>query len=190
MSNGKTIYNDEQLYYSLTYEDMVRIFKLINDYQYRNLNIELGDLKLQIDKSGVNSIEKDDDIQASSSTSSSEEQKEKAVPEIEESTVLNHNKENLDETEDNSEKSDIEMDGFVPVHTSIAGVFYEAPSPGEEPFVMVGSKVKKGDELGLIEVMKLFNSINAPCDGVIKEIHVEDQSVVNVEDVLMVIEPI
>jgi len=191
MSKTKINYYEEKLYYSLTYKDMVRIFELIDDYKYTNLNIELGDLKLQIDKSGIGGSKEEDDNQVVSSSSNKEEQKVKSNIEIESDVDQTDTENSLDDIKekDNNERNMTEKDGDIPVKTSITGVFYAAPSPEEGPFVDVGSKVSKGDELGLIEVMKLFNSINAPCDGIIKEIRVENEGVVNVDDVLMVIEP-
>src|SRR5699024_6172474 len=83
MSKTKINYYEEKLYYSLTYKDMVRIFELIDDYKYTNLNIELGDLKLQIDKSGIGGSKEEDDNQVVSSSSNKEEQKVKSNIEIE-----------------------------------------------------------------------------------------------------------
>lgn len=60
------------------------------------------------------------------------------------------------------------------VTAPLAGIFYRAPKPGEDPFVEVGSKVKKGDTVGLIEAMKIINEIPAPCDGTVADILIED----------------
>ena len=60
------------------------------------------------------------------------------------------------------------------VTAPLAGIFYRAPKPGEDPFVEVGSKVKKGDTVGLIEAMKIINEIPAPCDGTVTDILIED----------------
>lgn len=188
MSTDKKNFNNEKLSYSLTYEDMVQILKLVDDYQFRNLNIELGDLKLKVDKKGVSNRNTNEDMQTNfPSTLNEKEQADKDTPKEETAELSDHSEENINEAETITDEK--EMDGTVSVQASITGVFYRSPSPGEEPYVTVGSEVKKGDEVGLVEVMKLFNTINAPCDGVIKEILVEDESVVNVEDILMIIEP-
>ena len=60
----------------------------------------------------------------------------------------------------------------------MVGVFYAAPAPGNEPYVRVGSAVKKGDVICVIEAMKLLNEINCDQDGEIVEICAEDGSVV------------
>lgn len=71
------------------------------------------------------------------------------------------------------------------VEAPLVGTFYVAPSPEEAPFVTVGSEVKKGDVVGIIEAMKLMNEITAPCDGVIETINVENGQMVEYHQVLM-----
>lgn len=64
------------------------------------------------------------------------------------------------------------------VKSPIVGTFYEASSPGEEPFVKIGSKVKVGDTLCIIEAMKLMNEITSEVDGEIVEILVKNEEMV------------
>jgi len=56
----------------------------------------------------------------------------------------------------------------------MVGSFYRASSPDSSPFVDVGSTVKKGDVLCIIEAMKLLNEIESDHDGIIKKILVEN----------------
>jgi acetyl-CoA carboxylase biotin carboxyl carrier protein len=60
------------------------------------------------------------------------------------------------------------------VKSPIVGTFYRAPAPGAKPFVEVGSRVKKGDVLCIIEAMKIMNEIKSDVDGVVEEILVEN----------------
>lgn len=60
----------------------------------------------------------------------------------------------------------------------MVGVFYSAPSPDDAPFVKVGQSVKKGEQLCIIEAMKIMNPIEATQDGVIEEILVKNGDVV------------
>ena len=62
------------------------------------------------------------------------------------------------------------------INSPMVGTFYRAPSPGAKPFVDVGSKVKAGDTVCIIEAMKLLNEIEAETDGVIREVLVENGS--------------
>ena len=61
----------------------------------------------------------------------------------------------------------------VVVEAQIAGTFYRAPSPDDEPFV------KKGDTLGLMEAMKMMSNVVAPIDGIVAEIPVENSTLVS-----------
>ncbi len=58
------------------------------------------------------------------------------------------------------------------------GVFYAASSPDSEPFVKIGSKIKKGDVLCIVEAMKLMNEITSEVDGEIVDILVNNGQVV------------
>lgn len=64
------------------------------------------------------------------------------------------------------------------ITASIIGTFYDKPAPDEESFVTIGTKVKKGDVLCIIESMKLMNEIKAPFDCVITSIYVDNEEVV------------
>jgi acetyl-CoA carboxylase biotin carboxyl carrier protein len=64
-------------------------------------------------------------------------------------------------------------DGIV-VTAAMHGVFHRAPAPGTEPFVSTGGSVVRGQQLCILEAMKLFNTVAAPQDGVVATIHVEN----------------
>lgn len=72
----------------------------------------------------------------------------------------------------------------------LVGIFYEAPSPESAPFVQVGTKVKEGDTLCVIEAMKTMNEICATTDGIITTIYVQNEEVVGVDTPLFCIEEI
>lgn len=77
----------------------------------------------------------------------------------------------------------------VPVTAPTLGTFYRAPKPGAPPFTQLGARVATGDELCLIEVMKLFTSVRAPCDGVISAILASDGDLVEHGQALLRIMP-
>ena len=64
-------------------------------------------------------------------------------------------------------------EGFV-VKAPMVGTFYRAPSPGAEPYVEVGSLVKAGDTLCIIEAMKLLNEIETERAGTVKAILIDN----------------
>lgn len=71
------------------------------------------------------------------------------------------------------------------VTAPMVGVFYTAPAPGDEPFVHVGSKVKAGETLCIIEAMKVLNEVTAEADGEVLEICVADGDLVEFGSCLM-----
>ena len=71
------------------------------------------------------------------------------------------------------------------VTAPMGGVFYAAPAPGDEPFVHVGSKVKAGETLCIIEAMKVLNEVTAEADGEVLEICVADGDLVEFGSCLM-----
>lgn len=76
--------------------------------------------------------------------------------------------------------------GTVP--SPMVGTAYRRPSPDAKPFVDVGSVVKAGEKIILVEAMKTFNDIVAPRDGTVTAIFVEDGTPVEYGEPLMVIE--
>lgn len=64
------------------------------------------------------------------------------------------------------------------VESPLVGVAYLAPGPDKPAFVAVGDTVKKGQTLLIVEAMKVMNEIPAPHDGVITEVLVDNQEVV------------
>ncbi len=79
--------------------------------------------------------------------------------------------------------------GHNTVRAPMVGTAFRRPAPGEEPFVEVGSLVEKGAPLCLIEVMKLFTTIEAPVAGTIAAIHMEDATLVEFDQILFAIKP-
>jgi len=69
----------------------------------------------------------------------------------------------------------------------MVGVYYAAPAPGADPFVRVGSKVKKGETLCIIEAMKVMNEVAAESDGEVLSINAKDGELVEYGSCLMTI---
>lgn len=75
------------------------------------------------------------------------------------------------------------------VTAPMVGTFYRRPAPDEDAFVEIGQKVEAGDPLCLIEVMKLYTTINTEIAGTVAEILPENGAMVEHGQVLFVIEP-
>jgi acetyl-CoA carboxylase biotin carboxyl carrier protein len=75
------------------------------------------------------------------------------------------------------------------VNSPIVGTFYRSASPDSPPFCEVGSRVKEGQVLCIIEAMKLMNEIESDIDGVIVEIFPQNAQAVEFGEPLFAIRP-
>ena len=91
--------------------------------------------------------------------------------------------------QETTESVNLENDNQVIVKSPIIGTFYRKPSPDKPSFVEVGQNVAKGDVLCVIEAMKLFNEIESDFAGKIVKILVDDQSPVEFDQPLFIIDP-
>lgn len=78
---------------------------------------------------------------------------------------------------------------YVTIKSPIIGTFYRKPSPDKPMFVEVGTDVKEGDVLCVIEAMKLFNEIESEISGKIVKILVDDSSPVEFDQPLFLVDP-
>ena len=70
----------------------------------------------------------------------------------------------------------------------MVGTAYHSPAPGADPFVKVGTAVKEGDTVMIVEAMKTMNQIPSPVSGVVTAILVEDGQPVEFGEQLLMIE--
>ena len=83
------------------------------------------------------------------------------------------------------ENKEAEKEGnYKIVKSPMVGTFYSKSSPDAKPYVQVGSKVKKGDILCIVEAMKLMNEIESEFDGEVVEVCVSDGEMVDISGLL------
>jgi acetyl-CoA carboxylase biotin carboxyl carrier protein len=75
------------------------------------------------------------------------------------------------------------------IKSPMIGTFYRSSNPDSPPFCSVGDKITKGQTVGMIEAMKLFNEIESEVSGTILKVMVENSSPVEYDQVLFVVEP-
>ncbi len=75
------------------------------------------------------------------------------------------------------------------VRSPIVGTFYQAPDPGSAPFVAVGDSVAEGQQIGIVEAMKLMNRIDADMAGKVVEILAPDATPVEYDSPLIALDP-
>ena len=76
----------------------------------------------------------------------------------------------------------------IVIKSPIVGTAYLAPEPGAKKFVEIGKKIKKGDNVMIVEAMKTMNHITSTSDGVVKEVCVEDGQPIEFGQKLVVLE--
>lgn len=76
------------------------------------------------------------------------------------------------------------------VRSPIVGTFYRAQAPGEPPFVAIGGTVEPDTVVGIVEAMKLMNRVTAGHAGVVRSILVPDNSPVEFDQPLVVLDPL
>ena len=81
-------------------------------------------------------------------------------------------------TTDSNRESQEKKAGGIYIESPMVGTFYAAPAEDKEAFVSVGDVVKKGQTVGIVEAMKLMNEIEAECDGIVEEILVKNEQLV------------
>jgi acetyl-CoA carboxylase biotin carboxyl carrier protein len=79
--------------------------------------------------------------------------------------------------------------GMVAVRAPNLGTFYRAPKPGAPAYVEVGQAIEADTEVCLIEVMKLFTPVKSGVKGTVRQIVVNDGTMVEYEQILVIIEP-
>jgi acetyl-CoA carboxylase biotin carboxyl carrier protein len=80
-------------------------------------------------------------------------------------------------------------DGLHRVCAPMIGTFYHAPEPGTPPFVSVGDTVAPGQQIGILEVMKMMSAVQADIAGTVREILVPDGGPVEYQQPLVAVEP-
>ncbi|MEH7414408.1 biotin/lipoyl-containing protein [Neobacillus drentensis] len=167
----------------LNENDVETITTLIDKLEaspFNYLKLENQDLKIVIGKNGVTETVQTSgqpNVQASVQTPAAIEQ---VVSEarLEAAPALEVPEQ---ETEDAEAKQAANTEeNIVTINAATTGIFYAQPEPGADPYVKVGDTVQEDSTVGLIEIMKVYSAISAGVAGVITEIHVESDDLVEV----------
>jgi acetyl-CoA carboxylase biotin carboxyl carrier protein len=129
---------------SLTARDIAEIAKLLDSSHFSSLDLQMGEFRLRIRRDGGWSGRADDDEPAPAARPAEPE----APPPL-------------------GQEAGAARAGEVDVPAPLLGNFYEAPRPGDPPFVQPGDTVDPETTIGIIEVMKLMNPIRAGVSGTV-----------------------
>lgn len=161
----------------LRYEEVAELVRIIDSSSCAELILDTADLKLVVRRHGAGTQSPPSTTeQPSPVTMQKPAAAEPATPPAQQAA----------ETQD-PRGVDVGVTRTI-VEAPMIGTFYRAPSPGAAPFVEPESRIKAGDPLCLIEVMKLYTTIYAPVDGVVREICAGDGGLVEYGQALFVIE--
>lgn len=144
---------------SLTARDIAEITRLLEDSSFDELDIEIDGLKIHLRRSGA-AAAASAPVPATTST--------RPAPAMVKAA---------------------EDPALVAVRAPLLGTFYRAPKPGAPPFVEVGVEVEPDTIIGIIEVMKLMNTVRAGTRGKVSEIRALDGSLVEYGETLLSIDP-
>ncbi len=156
---------------SLSHEDVVRIIQLLDASHFDELSLEAEGVKLNIRRNGAGdgSASTRSTVQSPAVSTANP-----AVPALTPIVPLQSSATNA---------------GLIEVKAPMLGAFYGAPKPGADPFVSPGSVITKDTVIGIIEVMKLMNSVSAGVEGTVVETLVSDGDLVEFDQVLMRVRP-
>ena len=159
---------------TLSFRDIAEILKAIDDSSADEINIEVEGLRLSVSKRGAHTPHTQSNSEAAS------------VSELPKTTQSDTHSAPA-ETSKPPPAEPLAPSGHEIVRAPMVGTFYSKPSPEEPPFVEVGSTVSKGDAVCLIEVMKLYTTIESTTDGEIVSIFTEDGCLVEFDQPLFLI---
>ena len=158
----------------LSFKDVAEILKIVDASDCEEVILEVEGTRLVVRKGQNNGAASTSSV--GTTTTAAPASAEQPVP--------------AQSTEGTSDAATVNIDdGLVAVRSPMVGTTYRRPAPDEPPFVEVGTRVEKGTPLCLIEVMKLYTTIEAPSAGVIVAIYADDATLVEFDQILFSISP-
>jgi acetyl-CoA carboxylase biotin carboxyl carrier protein len=163
----------------LSEDDVLHILKLIDESKFDYFQLEVGELKITVSKGdpiplGSPTVQPTP-TPAPSSTVAAKPQ----------STVSS----STPAAGAAAAKPPAIPEGMLPITAPLLGTFYVAPEPGAPPFVKVGQQITEDTTVGLIEVMKVFNSVRAAVSGTIVEVVAQNGQFVEFGQALFIVKP-
>jgi acetyl-CoA carboxylase biotin carboxyl carrier protein len=150
----------------LTRDDIDQIMALVEGSNFDQLDLELGDMKLSLRRSGAPAAQPARNVASAPAPAAPTAPVQQEAPA-------------------SPARAAASTEGATDVTAQTLGTFYHAPKPGAEPFVSVGSKVNADTIIGIVEVMKLMTSVPAGISGTVTEIVAPDGELVEFGQVLI-----
>ena len=156
----------------LSEDDVLHILKLIDESHFDYFQLEVGDLKITVSKGEPIPLTPAAQTTAAAPAAATAPRPgpvPAAKPEAPKAAAI--------------------PPGMAPITAPILGTFYVAPEPGAPPFVKVGETITEDTTVGLIEVMKVFNSVRSGVRGVVTELVVQNGQFVEHGQTLFLVKP-
>jgi len=157
----------------LSEDDVLQILKLIDESKFDYFQLEVGDLKITVSKGEP--IPLTSTPQAVAAAPAPGAAPNPVAPAIAPAPQ--------------GPKAEAIPEGMAPITAPLLGTFYVAPEPGAPSFVKVGDTVTEDTTVGLIEVMKVFNSVRAAVNGVVAEVVAQNGQFVEHGQTLFLVKP-
>ena len=158
----------------LDHEDLNRLIEKISTSDIQEFSLEGEDFKLEIKRNLFDHNQVANNLVSNTSFDRQTIVNQKSINDI--STV---------NEPDTPQVAPPGRSGLTEITSPMVGTFYRAAAPGEDPFVEVGSNVKVGQTICILEAMKLMNEIESEFNAEIVEILVENGTPVEFGQVLM-----
>jgi acetyl-CoA carboxylase biotin carboxyl carrier protein len=153
---------------SLTAKDVAEILRLLEESRFNELTLEMNGVKIELRRGGgAGDVSTPRNARAPSAASGSGAGV-SAVP---------------------TKPALAAPVGAVAVPAPLLGIYYRAPKPGEPPFVEVGDQVTPDTIVGIIEVMKLMNTVRAGVSGEVLRIDTANGELVEFGETLLFVKP-
>ena len=165
----------------LTHDDVQRILAIIDSIGDRTVSFEYGDIKLHMTRSGETASPMTDAVALLAPSAPGRSHSTPVTP----ATPTGHGGIDAGLATARAEVTE----GMVAVTAPTSGTFYRSASPASPPFVEVGDRVEANDTVAVFDVMKLFMSLRAGVKGTVAAILVENQSVAEQGQPLVLIRP-
>ncbi|MET0501032.1 MAG: acetyl-CoA carboxylase biotin carboxyl carrier protein [Candidatus Binatia bacterium] len=164
----------------LSEDDVLHILKLIDESKFDYFQLEVGELKITVSKGEPIPVAASPRSVAASPSSVAAVEPAKASP-VAPSPPQQSAAARAD--------AKAAAEGLLTITAPLLGTFYVAPEPGAPPFVQVGGTITEDTTVGLIEVMKVFNSVRASVKGTVVEVVAQNGQFVEFGQTLFLVKP-
>ena len=164
----------------LSEDDVLHILKLIDESKFDYFQLEVGELKITVSKGDPIPLPGAAPQTISAAPAPTTAPAAAAKPATAPAPAA---------TQPAAKPATAIPEGMVPITAPLLGTFYVAPEPGAPPFVKVGQQITEDTTVGLIEVMKVFNSVRATVKGTIVEVVAQNGQFVEFGQTLFIVKP-